>query len=242
MLSTLKRRRERFLDERGAEVAGWRSRYFSAATLALWRAASSAMRKHCRGSVLDAGCGRGGWRRTIEQYSSTYESVDVAPRGTHVPTWIADVCDMPDVPANRFDTVVCHQVLEHVSQPWRALAELHRVTKPGGTIILSVPHLNRLHELPHDYFRFTQAGTRSLLNAAGFTSVESLDAYGGLLSFLHHQTSCVIPGLLAGMPLAGDISLALNAPFSLLLERADDMLDRARLFPLGVLAVARKSV
>jgi ubiquinone/menaquinone biosynthesis C-methylase UbiE len=31
-----------------------------------------------------------------------------------------------------FDTVFCSQVLEHVPEPWLALAEFRRVLKPGG--------------------------------------------------------------------------------------------------------------
>lgn len=42
-------------------------------------------------------------------------------------------------PARRFDRVICSEVLEHVSDPQAAVAELARVLKPGGVIAVSVP-------------------------------------------------------------------------------------------------------
>jgi ubiquinone/menaquinone biosynthesis C-methylase UbiE len=41
---------------------------------------------------------------------------------------------------NIFDFVTCFEVLEHVENQLNALKEILRVLKPGGTIILSVPH------------------------------------------------------------------------------------------------------
>jgi SAM-dependent methyltransferase len=42
-------------------------------------------------------------------------------------------------PAGNFDRIICSEVLEHVHDPGRALAELARVLKPGGLVALSVP-------------------------------------------------------------------------------------------------------
>ena len=43
------------------------------------------------------------------------------------------------------DFVVCNQVLEHLKNVWLPLAEMHRVLKPGGHAVLSVPNLASLH-------------------------------------------------------------------------------------------------
>src|SRR5690348_1313915 len=47
-----------------------------------------------------------------------------------------------------FDAVVCLSVLEYVERPPALLAELGRVLKPGGTLIISVPHAALSVELP----------------------------------------------------------------------------------------------
>ena len=238
LLRLLKRNRERFID-RHAGVEDWRIRLFSATSYALWQASNSVLVTHCRGLVLDAGAGRGVFMKTILGTASAYESIDLAPRGGHKTTWVGDITDMPEVPADRYDTVVCQQVLEHVPRPWMALAEFHRVLKPGGKVVLSVPHLSRRHELPHDYFRYTQEGLATLLRDSGFEVLE-LRPYGGVLSFLHHQTSFFFPGLLTGVPVLGMFALLMNAPLSWALSNLDSLIDRASLIPLGVMAVARK--
>jgi methionine biosynthesis protein MetW len=43
------------------------------------------------------------------------------------------------------DIVVCNQVLEHLKNIWLPMSEMHRVLRPGGHAILSVPNLASLH-------------------------------------------------------------------------------------------------
>jgi SAM-dependent methyltransferase len=231
----LKRNREAFLDAH-SDAADWQARMLSGTTYALWASVRPIMAAHCRGVVLDAGSGRGAWRRTILETATTYESIDMAPRHDHVPTWVGDISDMGQVPDARYDTVVCHQVLEHVRRPAAALEHMRRVLKPGGRLIVSAPHLSRRHELPHDYFRYTQEGLASTMSDAGF-SVEQVVTYGGVLAFLHHQASMLVPGLLAGLPVIGPLLITLNAALSWSVVRLDELLDRPRLLPTGVIGI-----
>jgi SAM-dependent methyltransferase len=46
---------------------------------------------------------------------------------------------LPSLPDDAFDVVLCLSVLEHLWEPQDVLAELHRVTAPGGTVLVNVP-------------------------------------------------------------------------------------------------------
>ncbi len=109
------------------------------------------------GSVLNVGAGG-----EIGPLVEKCLSIDINPQ--RKPDIVADACDLREVfETQRFDAVFLIEVLEHVSEPQRALAELRRVLKPGGKLILSVPYIFEMHDVPHDYWRFTEYGLRLLL-------------------------------------------------------------------------------
>jgi len=93
--------------------------------------------------VLDAGCGPGSWPYgergdlCIASFDLKYPPGPPAPaRGVKV--FRADLARLP-LPDAIFDLTVCHYVLEHVTELEACCDELARVTKPGGTLYLSVP-------------------------------------------------------------------------------------------------------
>lgn len=61
---------------------------------------------------------------------------------------------------NTFDAVACIAILEHLPMPSVAVAQLHRVLKPGGVIWISLPMSYPYHEAPKDYWRATPDGLR----------------------------------------------------------------------------------
>jgi SAM-dependent methyltransferase len=69
-------------------------------------------------------------------------------------------------------TVVCVDALEHVADPFRALAEIHRVLRDGGVLLLATPFAFPIHHRP-DYTRFTPDGVRLLLAPFGASAVFS---------------------------------------------------------------------
>src|SRR5262249_9603559 len=62
-------------------------------------------------------------------------------------------------------TMVMLEVLEHMPEPHRALAEAARVLADGGVLITSMPFTYRLHGFPNDYWRFTASGMYTQLAA-----------------------------------------------------------------------------
>lgn len=47
------------------------------------------------------------------------------------------------IPDNEFDLVEADHVLEHLSDPFRVMKELHRITKRGGVVVIRAPHFSR---------------------------------------------------------------------------------------------------
>lgn len=74
------------------------------------------------------------------------------------------VFDAHRLPFNEatFDVVLCTEVLEHCHDPAAAVHEFYRVLKPGGVLLLTTRFVYPLHDVPHDYFRFTKYGLRHL--------------------------------------------------------------------------------
>jgi ubiquinone/menaquinone biosynthesis C-methylase UbiE len=67
-----------------------------------------------------------------------------------------------------FDVVLATEVFEHVVDLDGVLAELKRVLRPGGKLLVTAPFLYPEHELPTDYRRFTQNGLVTVLSKHGF--------------------------------------------------------------------------
>jgi SAM-dependent methyltransferase len=71
-----------------------------------------------------------------------------------------------------FDHILCTEVLEHVEDPASLIAEMSRVLRPGGTIVVTVPFSARVHHAPHDYHRYTSFRLRSLFAPVGNPGIE----------------------------------------------------------------------
>lgn len=128
------------------------------------------------GSVLDVGCGEMPFRGFLPA-GTTYQGLDVEDAAEfgmnrHPDITFFDGGVIP-YPANSWDAVLCTEVLEHVADPELLVAEMKRVLRPGGILLITVPFAARVHHAPHDYRRFTKFGLEKLLS--GFASVEIVE-------------------------------------------------------------------
>jgi SAM-dependent methyltransferase len=211
----------------------------SPALLGLTEAVVPALRARATGRFLDAGCGTQPFRAVVEGQVTRYLALDVEARTDGV-DYIADLEDMSVVPDSSVDTVLCSEVLEHVPHPDRAIGEIARVLKPGGSLVITVPFMARLHEEPHDYFRYTRHGLRRLLLDADL-DLDDISETGSLFSFLGHQVSVVLLGLTWHRPRLRRVVVAVNAVTVVRPSVALDRITRmARLLPLGYVAVATR--
>lgn len=79
---------------------------------------------------------------------------------------VADAHDLPFLDGE-FEVILCSEVLEHLHAPEKAISEMYRVLKPGGTLILTTRFMFPQHDVPHDYFRYTEYGMRHLFRQWG---------------------------------------------------------------------------
>lgn len=100
--------------------------------------------------VLDVGCGSGKFIELLLQkilygvdISDKY--LDIAKERGYKEVYQTDLsCDQLPFPNKLFDSVICMEVLEHLFDPVHALAEINRVLKPNGTLVISVPNIGWL--------------------------------------------------------------------------------------------------
>jgi len=95
------------------------------------------------GKVLDVGCGAGKILWELQQLGWQSFGVDTVlnqgrKRGLDIKKTDLQTQPLP-YPANHFDLVICLDTLEHMANDRRLAAEMARVAKPGGIIIISVP-------------------------------------------------------------------------------------------------------
>lgn len=190
--------------------------------------------------VLDVGAGEAPYRElfahadyvTVDWEHSAHElsEVDiVAP---------ADALPLDD---RTFDAVLLTQVLEHVPEPQRLLAEQLRVLQPAGRLYLTAPLVWELHELPHDYYRYTSVGLRHLLEAAGFedVAVEARNDCFSTLAQLMYNAGHVMGRAPDGLDDRRDAAARLLRDLANAIAELAP-LDASRIFPLGYCAVGMR--
>lgn len=141
------------------------------------------------GRALDIGAAGGGntrvlrahgWRPLALEYSQDGAQVC---RERNVPVIRADGRYLP-LPSSRLDLVVAFDILEHIEEDHLAAAEIRRVLRPGGTVLIAVPADMRLwsaHDTAVGHVRrYDRAGLLAVAEKAGLT-VDELWSWNVLL-------------------------------------------------------------
>ena len=201
--------------------------------------------------VLDAGAGKAPYRELFNH--ARYESADFekVDKEYAQSTYVCDLASIP-VEDERFDAVVFNQVLEHLPEPRRVLAELNRVLKKGGRIICTTPLFYEEHETPYDFYRYTQFAHRHLFEASGFQieRLEWMEGYFGTVAYqldtaaryLPVAPGQIAPGLL-GYVLSPLVALlkVLFAVAAVIFYRVDiKSRYREKGFPKNYVVIAKK--
>lgn len=133
-------------------------------------------------NTLDIGCGHKPYYDLFKPHASKYIGVDVDKK-------LADVVASADKLPFRnssFDLVLCFQTLEHCKFPGKVIAEIVRVLKPNGFVILTTHGSWMHHPSPHDYYRWTEEGLETLFKDFSQIQVSAqLKAWSSLIQLVN---------------------------------------------------------
>ena len=141
---------------------------------------------HPESHVLDIGCGRGVMLRAVLDLGYTAHGVEISEEAAAGVDPRADVRIAPDLyeagyETNSMDAVIMWHVLEHLPQPGQTIAEIRRILRPGGRLILAVPNYDSWQsrwagadwfhlDLPRHLYHFTPDTLTLLLRRHGFAN------------------------------------------------------------------------
>ncbi|MSP04925.1 MAG: class I SAM-dependent methyltransferase [Acetobacteraceae bacterium] len=146
-----------------------------------------------RGTLLDAGCGTGGFLATLAAQRQDLHAIGLEYQPTAAarascksatPVACGSINAIPFA-ARSFDAAISADVLCHEAvDPNQALAELRRVLRPGGLLVLNLPAyawLMSAHDRRvHNARRHAAPDVRAMLAAAGFGTIH-VRYWNGLL-------------------------------------------------------------
>jgi glycosyltransferase involved in cell wall biosynthesis len=101
-------------------------------------------------------------------------------------TIIADLSCAPHIPDARFDCIILTQTLHYIFDLHGAVATLHRILKPGGTLLVTLPGISRLctdqTDKRSDCWRFTETSAERLFSRCFGASGVAVRSYGNVLA------------------------------------------------------------
>jgi SAM-dependent methyltransferase len=115
------------------------------------------------GPVLNLGAGGTQVKldNCVEVEYSIFRHTDVVADAHHLP--FADEV---------FEAIITFNTFEHLREPERAAAEIYRVLKPGGKLILHTAFLQPVHEAPYHFYNTTEYGLRRWFDSFTITKLE----------------------------------------------------------------------
>jgi len=181
-----------------------------------------------QGRLIDVGCGQKPFEHLFKNIDSYY-GADINENSKA--DLICDVLELK-IESDSADTVLCTQVLEHVSEPNTLMCEISRICKKGGIVFLTAPHMCRIHGEPYDFFRFTRFGLRHLFEKNNFKIIE-IEEIGGFFLAMTYLTNFYLKQKI------GPFSYAIN-PFINLFYLAIKSFDKNKNHAFNYLVIARK--
>jgi SAM-dependent methyltransferase len=136
------------------------------------------------------------------------------------------------------DCVILAETLQHVPFPERCVAEAHRLLKPGGVFIGSIPFLYPVHKDPEDLIRLGPDGLKNLLAEFDEVKIYSMGNFFGVQALmLERKITTVRTGSLLGaigVTKTAKLLMLLSSKFLTVLDRNPVALNKeSTLFTTG---------
>lgn len=108
-----------------------------------------------------------------------------AAKGNPSATIVADIARADNIPSSSFDCIILTQTLQFVYDLPSAVNHLHRILKPGGVLLLTVPGISQISRYDMDrwgeFWRFTTQSAQRLFEKEFSTENVEVEAYGNVL-------------------------------------------------------------
>jgi SAM-dependent methyltransferase len=128
-----------------------------------------------------------------ERFGSGVEKahvLDIDPSNPRA-TILADLTAAGDVPSESFDCFILTQTLQFVYDFGAAVGEAHRLLRPGGVLLATVPSVSRIDPIAGvggDFWRFTKASCDRLFGDAFGEGNVTVRAHGNVLAAIAFLT------------------------------------------------------
>jgi len=155
-------------------------------------------KRECSGNILDIGSGKN--RASLYRFlrmdkNALIKRLDVIP--DYKPDFLLDIeKDKVLVADGFFDFVFAFSIIEHLADCRNLLKEVHRILKPRGKLLGSMPFLVNVHPDPHDYVRFTREKLEIIFREAGFKEIEIIAIGQGPFVAAYCCIEFIIPRIL----------------------------------------------
>jgi len=122
-----------------------------------------------------------------KRFGTRVERSDVLDLDANNPraTLVADLAAADEVPSDTFDCFILTQTLQFIYRAEAAVRHAHRVLRPGGVLLATVPAVSRLGfppEVAPEYWRFTRAACSTLFGDAFGPDHVTVRPYGNVLT------------------------------------------------------------
>jgi len=113
-----------------------------------------------------------------------------------------DISDYPNIDvisdtlpfkAESFDSVFCENVIEHVPDPYKLVADITRILKAGGILGINGTNLHFTHGFPSHYFNPTEFGMRRLLDQEFEGEYNFVDPMGSMFTVMNYNMIALEP-------------------------------------------------